>query len=120
MIFDSCFYVSSLYQKPSCEEVLKHSRHNEVCNIIFRAAQNAGLGPSREFRGLIPGFATRSADIFLQSWNRGCDAALDVTVISPLQSAVVDLEARGGAQMENCTLCFFNSILYFYHLYCFF
>ena len=69
------------------------SRHNEVCNIIFRTAQKAGLGPSREFRGLIPGSAARPADIFLRSWNRGSDAALDVTVISPLQLAVVDREA---------------------------
>ena len=69
------------------------SRHNEVCNVLFRTAQKAGLGPSREFRGLIPGSAARPADIFLRSWDKGRDAALDVTVISPLQSAVVDREA---------------------------
>ena len=32
----------------------------------------------------------------------------------------MDVDDRGGAQMENCTLCFFNFILYFYHPYCFF
>ena len=35
----------------------------------------------------------RPADIFLRNWEWGRDAALDVTVISPLQIAVVDQEA---------------------------
>ena len=70
------------------------SRHNEICNILFKTAQKAGLGPAREFRGLIPGTAARPADVFLRSWDRGKDAALDVTVITPLQSAVVDREAQ--------------------------
>ena len=69
------------------------SRHNELCNILFRTAQKANLGPAREFRGLIPGSSARPADIFLRNWERGRDAALDVTVISPLQIAVVDQEA---------------------------
>ena len=69
------------------------SRHNEICNVLYKTAQKAGLGPAREFRGLIPGTAARPADIFLRNWDRGRDSALDVTVISPVQSAVVDREA---------------------------
>ena len=69
------------------------ARHNDLCNILFRTAQKANLGPAREFRGLIPGSAARPADIFLRNWERGRDVALDVTVISPLQIAVVDQEA---------------------------
>ena len=70
------------------------SRHNGVCDILYKTAQKAGLGPAREFRGLIPGSAARPADIFLRNWDRGKDAALDVTVISPLQAAVVEREAE--------------------------
>ena len=69
------------------------TRHNDLCNILFRTAQKANLGPAREIRGLIPGSAARPADILLRNWERGRNAALDVTVISPLQVAVVDQEA---------------------------
>ena len=68
-------------------------RHNDLCNILFRTAQKANLGPAREYRGLIPGSSARPADIFLKNWVRGRDAALDVTVISPMQAAVLDQEA---------------------------
>ena len=54
-------------------------RDNELCNILFRTAQKANLGPARKFCGLIPGSAARPADIFLRNWERGRDAALDVT-----------------------------------------
>ena len=70
------------------------SRHNEICSVLFKSAQKAGLGPAREFRGLIPGSAARPADVFLRNWNRGRDTALDVTVISPVQSAVIDREVQ--------------------------
>ena len=69
------------------------SRHNELCNVLYRTAQKANLGPAREYRGLIPGSASRPADLFLRNWDRGRHAALDLTVISPLQTAVVDQEA---------------------------
>ena len=69
------------------------ARHNNLCNVLFRTAQKANLGPQREFRGLIPGSAARPADLFLRNWERGRDAALDLTVISPLQVAVIDQEA---------------------------
>ena len=68
--------------------------HNEICNILFKTAQKAGLGPARAFQGLIPGTAARPADVFLRSWDRGRDTALDVTVITLLQSAVVECEAE--------------------------
>ena len=70
------------------------SRHNAICDILYKTAQKAGLGPAREFRGLIPGTAARPADVFLRNWDRGRDTALDVTVITPLQPAVVDREAQ--------------------------
>ena len=61
---------------------------------MLGTALKANLGPAREYRGLIPGSAARPADIFLRNWLRGRDAALDVTVISPMQSALIDQEAN--------------------------
>ena len=72
------------------------SRHNNLCNVLFRTAQKANLGPAREFRGLIPGSAARPADVFLKNWDRGRDAALDLTVISPMQEAVINQEAANS------------------------
>ena len=69
------------------------SRHDELCKVLYKTAQKANLGPAREYRGLIPGSASRPADLFLRNWERGRHAALDLTVISPLQAAVIDQEA---------------------------
>ena len=49
----------------------------------------AGLGPAREVRFLIPGEDSRPADVLLPHWVGGKDAALDVTVVNPLQVATV-------------------------------
>ena len=68
-------------------------RHNLLRDAIFHSAQSACLNPSREIRGLLPGTDARPADIFLPSWDRGRDTALDVTVISPLQLNLVDRSA---------------------------
>ena len=65
-------------------------RHNLLRDAIHSAAQAACLNPAREIRGLLPGSEARPADVFLPSWVKGHDAALDVTVISPLQQNLVD------------------------------
>ena len=49
---------------------------------------------------LIPGSASRPADVFLPIWNRGRPAALDVTVISTLQ----DLTVAGAAATQGHAL----------------
>ena len=49
----------------------------------------AGLGPVKEGRFLLPGNDRRPADIFVRNWAGGRDAALDVTVVNPLQDATV-------------------------------
>ena len=61
------------------------SRHNALRDVLFTAAQAAALSPRREVSSLVPGSASRPADIFVPSWVQGQPAALDVTVISPLQ-----------------------------------
>ena len=67
-------------------------RHDAIRDTLFSAAQSAALAPRKEFPSLISGSSSRPADIFLPNWCRGRPAALDVTVISTLQSAT-----RSGA-----------------------
>ena len=38
----------------------------------------------------MPGQGGKPADVFLPHWEQGKDAALDVTVVNPLQAALVD------------------------------
>ena len=61
-------------------------RHDSIRDAVFSAAQSADLAPRKEVPSLIPGTLSRPADIFLPNWQRGQPAALDVTVISTLQS----------------------------------
>ncbi|XP_064394938.1 uncharacterized protein LOC135342184 [Halichondria panicea] len=70
------------------------SRHNAVRDVVFKAAQSAALGPSRETTGLVPDSASRPADALLPNWINGRPAALDVHVISPLQSLTLSEAAR--------------------------
>ena len=60
--------------------------HNLICDSTLSVAQAAALAPRREVPSLILGTRSRSADIFLPNWTGGHPAALDITVISPMQS----------------------------------
>ena len=65
------------------------SRHNHLRDHLHDTAVAAGLGPVREVRFLIPGEDSRPADVLLPHWVGGKDAALDVTVVNPCQTATV-------------------------------
>ena len=65
-------------------------RHDSLRDAIFSAAQSAALAPQKEVPSLIPYIQRRPADIYLPNWIRGRRAALDVTVISTLQSLTVN------------------------------
>ena len=69
------------------------SRHNALRDVIFSAAQAAALSPRREIPYLVPDSLSRPADVFLPSWLHGRPAALDVTVVSPLQAQVIQQAA---------------------------
>ena len=56
---------------------------------MYETAVAAGLGPTKEGRALLPGDDRRPADILVPNWAGGRDAAMDVTVVSPLQAATV-------------------------------
>ena len=71
----------------------KITRHNALRDVIFSAARLAALSPKLEAPFLLSGSHSRPADIFLPSWNRGSPAALDVTVISPMQQLTLPQSA---------------------------
>ena len=70
------------------------SRHNSLRDAFFDVAVSAGLSPTKEGRFLLPGVDRRPADVLVPHWEAGLDAALDVTVITSLQTATVDRAAE--------------------------
>ena len=75
------------------------ARHNLLRDLIFETASNAALAPLKEERHLLPGTAARPGDVLLRRWSDGKDAALDVTVTSPLAPSNLAAAAAnpGGA-----------------------
>ena len=65
------------------------TRHNAIRDAIHDTAAAAALSPVKEGQHLLPGNNRRPADIYIGGWAAGQDAALDVTVINPLQDATV-------------------------------
>ena len=70
------------------------ARHDQLRNALYHTCSQACLAPTREERALIPGTDARPADLLLPSWTAGRDTALDVTVVSPLQVAMVRQAAQ--------------------------
>ena len=48
----------------------------------------------------MPGTQSRPTDVFLPNWSRGCPAAFDITIISPLQHATL----QGAASTQGHSL----------------
>ena len=69
------------------------ARHDRLRDALFNSAQQGCLGPTREDRALLPGSDARPADVLIPNWTGGRDTALDVTVVNPLQAAMVDQAA---------------------------
>ena len=57
----------------------------------------AALGPRKEPAGLLPGSDYRPADVLLPFWANSKDAALDVSVVNPLQQQLAGQVAMEGA-----------------------
>ena len=72
------------------------AKHNHVRDAVFAAAAQAALGPRKEPGGLLPGTDDRPADVLLPYWSQGRDTALDITVVNPLQGALVNQVAVDG------------------------
>ena len=69
--------------------VQSRARHNILRDALYQTASAAALGPVKEGRFLLPGRDARPADLLIPRWEGGKDAALDVTVVSALQQAMV-------------------------------
>ena len=61
-------------------------RHDSLRDALFSTAQSTTLASRKEMPSLVPRSASRPADVFLPTWERGQPAAIDVTVVSTLQN----------------------------------
>ena len=86
------------------------ARHNQLRDHLHDMAAAAALNPTKENIFLLPGTDRRPADVLIPNWAGGLDAALDVTVVNPLQGALVKeaavtpghaLEFRYGKKMDG-------------------
>ena len=70
------------------------ARHNHLRDAIFATASSAHLAPTKEDRALLPNFEERPADVMLKNFQGCLHAALDVSVINPLQALTVQRAAK--------------------------
>ena len=70
------------------------ARHNALRDTLYNTAVRAALGPTKEGQYLLPGEGGKPADVFIPRHAGGKDAALDVTVVNPLQAALVHQAAQ--------------------------
>ena len=82
------------------------ARHNALRDALHDTAAAAGLAPQKEGRALLPGNDRRPADILLPGWAGGRDAALDVTVVHPLQDAT---RARAATEPGSALIYAYNN-----------
>ena len=80
------------------------ARHNQLRDALFHAAASAALAPLREERALLPGVGgdQRPADVLLPHGAGGLHQALDISVVSSLQTQLVDKAAdQPGSALQN-------------------
>lgn len=65
------------------------NRHNSIRHINFHSAIAAGLNPALELRDLLNDSHRRPGDICIPDWSQGKMAAIDVTIVSSLQSNTI-------------------------------
>ncbi len=77
------------------------SRHNNLRDAVYETPVAAGLGPVKEGRFLLPGTDRRPADILVPNWVVGKDAAMDITIVTPLQAATMPAAAQTAGHALN-------------------
>ena len=65
-------------------------KHDSLCDVLYTAAHSAALAPKKEMLSLIPGSLSHPADMYRSCWSRDKPAALNVSVISPVQTLTVE------------------------------
>ena len=78
-------------------------RHNIIRDAIFGSAKQSSLSPTKEESALLPGNEGKPADVLIPNWFSGRDAALDISVVSPLQKQLVKKasEETGSAAVKR-------------------
>ena len=78
------------------------ARHDLLRDLIYETASSASLAPVKEEQHLLPGSQARPGDVLIRRWCDGKDAALDVTVTSPLASSnLAAATARPGGALDK-------------------
>ena len=67
--------------------------HDRLIDKVFSSCVSANLSTSLEKKNLSSNNQYGPADVFLPSWTQGKPAALDVAVVSALQSTIIEIEA---------------------------
>ena len=80
-------------------------RHNALRDALHSTAKQASLAPAKELSALLPGSAEKPADVYIPGWANGLDAAIDVSVVSPVQTQLVKKasEEAGSAASKRHT-----------------
>ena len=81
-----------------------------MCDALYQSAVEACLRPFRETDGLLPGTDERLADLLIPYWQGGQDAAIDFTVVNPLQAALVQKAAKEAQQWRRPIMIKYESI----------
>ena len=81
------------------------SRHNNLRDAVYETAVAAGLGPVREGLFLLPGTDRRPADVLVPNWVGGKDAAMDITIVTPLQAATNHHASSGTHSWSRIEAC---------------
>ena len=69
-------------------------RHNTIRDALHTTAKQASLAQAKELADLLPGSAEKPADLYIPGWANGLDAAIDVTVVSPVQQQLLKKAAE--------------------------
>jgi len=73
-------------------------RHNVIQDTLFSVCQNAALSPRLEEPHLVGPNKTRPGDVVIPNWSMGRTAAIDVTVIHPVQTNTIQMALKSGTE----------------------
>ena len=87
----------------SCKQLGQFkSRHNNIRDIVYKAASRAFLNPRREVPDVIPNSPLLPADILIPNWSQGRACAIDVSVSNPLSTINTATTANNpGSTLER-------------------
>jgi len=73
-------------------------RHNVIRDTLCSIRQNAALSPRLEEPHLVGQNKTRPGDVVIPNWSMGRTAAIDVTVIHPVQLNSIQMTLQSGTE----------------------